>query len=104
MKILRVIEEFEGSIVEEVEIDGETYLKKWGEPGKWFVTKTKSSRVDEYMNHKISLLNLMIQDLNQEVFLLEEDVLTKIELLDIPKEYFPHPAAMHDESLRPGRL
>lgn len=103
MKTIKVIEEFEGSILEEcLDEKGRLFLKKWCEPGVWVFVKTTKSRIKSYLKMKTNLRSLLFE-FNEKCLVFNEKGSTYKEMYvrQLPLKYFPSEDSFYDQSLSP---
>lgn len=89
--------------------DGAVYVEKWCARDEQ-TTRTLRVRSDQisiakYLAEKISLLDLLIQVSDNVGFLVDRtpdkmDVITLVQVSNLPEEYLPRESAMHDVELR----
>jgi hypothetical protein len=107
---VRDLEEFEGPILSELAgEDGSVWLEKWcachnGEP-RTLVVKSSRHSVDEYLDGRASMLDLLTIPNKNSGFLVDSSrhglVVCEVWVSELPESYLPKPSAMHNESLRP---
>lgn len=105
MKLIKVLEQYEGPLLEHVESgSGEVFIKKFAtvENGHYIfvMTKTTTRRIKAYLAKKINLYDLMFE-FNEYAVVhnSKTEEYKTIKVKDLPQSYFPTKEAMYDESL-----
>lgn len=105
MKVIKVLEQFEGPLLEHVEtVSGEVFIKKFAtvENGHYIfvMTKTTTRRIKAYLAKRINLYDLMFE-FNEYavVYNSKTEEYKTVKVKNLPQDYFPTKDAMYDESL-----
>lgn len=104
LELVEHLEEFDGPILScYVDSESNFWIKKWAHPYLWLYIKTEKSKIDEYLDCKISLWDLLMSN-NQKGFLSGGNNYISSEDISIfCQKFLCAKTAMHEADLRPNK-